>query len=120
MAKKAFFMMRLNDHIQYLKKIDGRLKGDGDFKGTTHQDCKLGKWLYSEEAMQEMSTLENAKAKQVFDKLLELHENFHVQGQKALEKKQLGDEASAQVLFTELHKLSAILTNQLLELDGMT
>ncbi|MCK5663979.1 MAG: CZB domain-containing protein [Thiotrichaceae bacterium] len=119
MAKKAFFMMRLNDHIQYLKKMDSRLKGEGDFNGTTHKECKLGQWISSPEAIEEIAALEDSKGKEVFDSLIEPHEHFHRISHDALEKKLAGDEAAAQLLFTDLHKFSATLTNKLLELDGM-
>lgn len=120
MADSAFFMMRLNDHIQYLKKMEATLAGKKDFAGTTHTDCKLGKWLYGEEAQTEIAALqEHERAKAVFDSILEPHERFHSVGQDALDKKNSGDEAGAQVALTELHKLSAVLTNKLLELDGM-
>ncbi len=118
MAKKAFFMMRLNDHIQYLKKMDATLKGEGDFQGTTHQDCKLGQWL-NEDGPTEVGAMENSKAKEVFDSLHEPHERFHLLGKEVLEKKQAGDEAGAHTVFTELHVLSNTLTNKLLELDGI-
>jgi hypothetical protein len=118
MAKRAFFMRRLNDHIQYLKKMDATFKGEKDFRGTTHRGCKLGEWLYSE-GWAEVSAMENSKATEVFQSLLEPHERFHLLSNDALEKKQAGDERAAYKLFTELHVLSNTLTNKLLELDGL-
>jgi hypothetical protein len=118
MAEKAFFMKRLNDHIQYLKKIDAAIGGKSDFQGTSHQDCQLGQWLYNE-GQAEVAALENENVKQVFESLLEPHERFHKLGQEALDNKQAGDEKSAQSNLTQMHILSAILTNKLLQLDGM-
>jgi len=118
MAKKAFFMRRLNDHIQYLKKMDATLKGEEDFQETTHRECKLGRWLYSE-GWTEVSAMENSKAIKIFQSLLEPHERFHLISNDALEKKRAGDERAAQKFFTELHVLSNTLTNKLLELDGL-
>ncbi|RKZ78179.1 MAG: hypothetical protein DRR19_26870 [Candidatus Parabeggiatoa sp. nov. 1] len=118
MAKKAFFIKRLNDHVQYLKKMDAVIKGESDFQATSHRDCKLGLWLYNEGAA-EVATMANSKAKNVFDSLLEPHERFHVLGYRALEKKQAGDETEANALITELHVLSTTLINKLLELDRM-
>ena len=119
MAKKAFFMMRLNDHIQYLKKMNAALKGKEEFQGTNHKECKLGQWLYSDEATKEIATLENSKAKEIFESLLEPHEHFHGLGKEALDQKQAGNDAAAQKLLTQLHVLSTTLTNQLLALDGI-
>ena len=118
MAGKAFFMMRLNDHIQYLKKMDAALKGESDFKGCRHTECKLGGWLYGD-GPKEVAELTDPKAKAVFESMLEPHEQFHAIGQKALEQKEAGDDAAAQAALTELHTLSAVLTDKLLNLDGM-
>ncbi len=117
MATKAFFIQRLNDHIQYLRKIQATLNGRGDFQGTTHTECKLGCWLFgtgSDEAM-----LVGADAKALFDTLIEPHERFHLASRQALDSQQANDMASAEAALTEMHKLSAILVNKLLELDRL-
>ncbi len=119
MAKKVFFLKRLNEHVQYLKKMDSCLKGNEDFEGTSHTDCQLGQWLYGE-AKDEIEELGNSKAKELFNSLFEPHERFHILGKQALEKKKSGDEAGAQELLTELHQLSTTLINKLLELDRVT
>lgn len=118
MAAKAFFMMRLNDHVQYLKKMDATLKGKDNFAGTDHFSCKLGKWIYNE-GISEVEALTDPRAKTVFDSLLEPHERFHKISQEALNKKAAGDDVAAQAALTELHTLSNILANKLLELDKM-
>lgn len=118
MAGKAFFLMRLNDHVQYLKKLDGTLKGQGDFTGTDHHNCKLGKWIENE-GTQEIAALKDSRAKEVFESLKEPHERFHVASQQALAKQQAGDTAGAKDAVTEMHVLSTSIANKLLELDGM-
>lgn len=118
MANKAFFMRRLNEHIQYLKKIDAAIKGENDFQGTTHRECQLGQWLYNEGAA-EIAAMNNHKAQEIFESLLEPHERFHTLGHQALEKKRTGDDSGAKAIMTELHVLSTVLTNKLLELDKM-
>jgi hypothetical protein len=118
MAAKAFFMMRLNDHVQYLKKIDAALKGQKEFAGCDHISCKLGQWLYGE-GPQEVADLSDPRAQTVFDSILEPHQRFHQVSQEALAKKADGDEAGAKSAMTEMHTLSALLTNKLIELDGM-
>ncbi len=114
----AFFLMRLNDHVQYLKKIEATLAGTGDFQGSDHHECKLGKWLYGDGA-NEVSNLQNAKAQSIFDSLLEPHEHFHNASKQALEKKQAGDEQGAQIAITEMYKISQIITQKLLGLDAL-
>lgn len=118
MPTKAFFLMRLNDHVQYLKNIEATLVDKGDFQGTNHHDCKLGQWLYGDGA-EEVAALSNSKAQEVFDSLFEPHERFHTISKQALEKKQAGDEPAAQAAMTEMHKLSHIIAHKLLELDTL-
>jgi hypothetical protein len=118
MAGKAFFLQRLNDHIQYLKKIDNTLKGQGDFEGCDHHSCKLGLWV-DKEGPQEVAALSNSKAVEIFESMKEPHEKFHAASKQALEKKRAGDEEGAKAAMTDMHSLSAILSNKLLELDKM-
>jgi hypothetical protein len=118
MAGKAFFMKRLNDHVQYLKKVDAAVKGDSDFEGTAHETCELGKWLYNE-GPQEVAAMTDGRAQEVFDSLLEPHQRFHDLGKKALDQKQTGDGAAVRAAVTEMHIVSTIITNKLLELDSM-
>jgi hypothetical protein len=118
MVTNAFFMMRLNDHIQYLKKVDAALKGQLDFQITSHTECKLGRWIYGE-GVAEITLLKDSRAKEVFDSLIEPHARFHQISQQALMKKQQGDENAVRTAITEMHLLSTTLTNKLLELDKM-
>jgi Chemoreceptor zinc-binding domain len=119
MPAKAFFLMRLNDHIQYLKEIEATLSGEGNFQGTSHRHCKLGKWLYGE-GPAEIAALNNNQVKDIFDSLLEPHERFHNISKQALEKKQGGDDQGAQAVITEMHVLSHIIAQKLLELDTLS
>lgn len=118
MSGKAFFFQRMNDHVQYLKKIQATLDGKGDFQGTDCHQCKLGLWLYGDGANEAASV--GADAKKLFDSLLEPHEKFHKSSKAALEKKQSGDEAGADKDVTEMHKLSTTLVNTLIELDKLS
>jgi hypothetical protein len=118
MPNQAFFLMRLNDHIQYLKNIEATLVGDGNFQGTSHLSCKLGQWLYAEGA-KEVMELKNPKAKEVFDSLFEPHERFHTISHEALAKHKSGDKGGAQAAITEMHQLSHLISQKLLELDAL-
>ncbi len=119
MAGKAFFLQRLNEHVQYLKKMDSRLKGEGDFEGTDHDSCKLGQWI-NDQGPAEVAALQDPKASEVFESLKEPHKRFHDVGHHALEMKQAGDEAGVKAAMTEMHVLSTTISNKLLELDGMS
>lgn len=115
---KAFFLLRLNDHIQYLKKVDATLAGTSDFEGTDCHDCKLGKWLYGV-GVQEVSSMKNTKAQTIFNEIFEPHQRFHEISKLAIERKRVGDDSGAKALVTEMHVLSRIISQKLLELDGL-
>ncbi len=116
MASKAFFLIRLNDHIQYLKKINRTLEGQDNFQGCVHTECKLGKWMYSE-GLAEVAALNNPHALQLFESIKKPHEQFHRISQDALAKHFAHDPTGAAQAVTEMHKLSATICNKLLELD---
>jgi hypothetical protein len=118
MSNKAFFIMRLHEHIQYLKKIEATLAGKEDFQGSSHYDCKLGQWLYGT-GIQEVADLQNKQAQQIFNSLFEPHERFHQVTKQLLEKQSALDKPSIQLAITEMHKLSQILSQQLLALDAL-
>jgi hypothetical protein len=119
MPTKAFFLMRLNDHIQYLKNIEAALADEGNFQGTDHYDCPLGQWLHGQGA-NEVASLGSHQAQQIFESLFEPHERFHSISQQALKKKQQGDKIGIQTTLTEMYRLSHIITQKLLELDTLT
>jgi hypothetical protein len=115
----AFFLMRINDHIQYMNRIEATLAGDNDFKGTDHHDCKLGKWLYKD-ATNEVAELHNSEAKEILESLFEPHERFHQISKEILEKKQAGhDEKDYHAALTEMCQLSQTITQKLLDLDAL-
>lgn len=117
--QKAFFIKRLNDHIQYLKKINATLSGEGNFQGTKHTECKLGQWLYGEGKV-EVDSLNNSKAQAVFASIFAPHERFHQVSKYALECKSRGDDTGVQAAVTEMHVLSNVISQKLLELDDIS
>lgn len=114
-SKKAFFMQRLNDHIQYLDKVTRTIKGKMEFAGTNCRCCKLGQWIYAE-GREEVSLYAPA-AMPLFVQLIEKHEEFHVISGKILEQFQTGDIGQIHQEMTEVHKLSNQLVSILLEID---
>ncbi|MEN8166359.1 MAG: CZB domain-containing protein [Pseudomonadota bacterium] len=118
MKGKAFFFQRMNDHVQYLKKIQATLDGKGEFQGTDFQDCKLGKWLY--DAGPEEASAVSDEARRLFDTLLEPHQRFHDSSHLAIQKHLEGNSEGAKAAVTEMYKLSNILINILLELDKLS
>ncbi len=116
--KRDFFLMHLNDHIQYLRKIELTLEENTSlFQGIEYHQCKLGKWLYGAGAS-EISALENSsEAQKIFDDLFEPHKQFHVASYVAIKKQQLGDNEGAKEEITNMYKLSRIITKKLLQLD---
>lgn len=115
MANKAFFLLRLNDHIRYLNNMDGALAGRSDFKGCLHTECKLGVWLHGEGRSEAEAC--GPEAVGLFESLFEPHEAFHQAGAQALQFKAEGKNESAEQAVTEMHLLSVKLVNALVALD---
>jgi hypothetical protein len=118
MTGKAFFFQRMNDHVQYLKKIQATLDGKGEFQGTDYHDCKLGNWLY--DSGPEEASAVGDEARNLFDTLLEPHQRFHDSSHVAVQKHLEGDSEGAKMAVTEMYKLSNVLINKLLELDKLS
>jgi hypothetical protein len=114
----AFFFQRINDHIQYLRRLEKRLKGDGDFQGSDYHDCQLGKWLYGPGQEEVIAFGEDAK--RCFEKLLEPHRHFHEAGALALVAAQEGRTAEVKAAITEMLKLSNTLVNGMMDLDRLS
>jgi hypothetical protein len=112
---KAFFVQRLNDHIQYLGKVTNTLKGADNFQGTNCHQCKLGTWIDSEGKHTIAQLTSDAQAQ--FHELMEKHELFHDHSNAALLKHKAGDHLGSRRAMTEMHKLSGQLVNLLLDLD---
>jgi len=117
MKSKAFFLLRLNDHVQYLRKIQATLDGQGDFRGTDFHDCKLGQWLYGDGPAEADAVGPDARG--LFDRLFEPHKRFHEASHAAIEKQEAGDEVASKAEITEMMKLSVVLVDILLELDQL-
>jgi hypothetical protein len=115
MESKAFFILRLNDHIQYLRKIQATLDGQGGFRGSDCHDCKLGQWLYGSGPAEAQAA--GSEAKVLFDSLFEPHRRFHDASHAAIEKKSAGDDMGSHADITEMMKLSVVLVDTLLALD---
>ena len=114
-SKKAFFMQRLNDHIQYLDKVTRTIKGKMEFAGTNCRCCKLGQWIYAE-GREEISSYAPAAAP-LFEQLIEKHEEFHVISNTILAQFHAGDISQIHQEMTEVHKLSSQLVSILLDID---
>lgn len=113
----AFFLQRMNDHLQYLNKIKATLDGKGDFQGCDHHSCKFGRWVDSD-GPKEASELGN-EAQALFDSIIEPHRQFHEASKAALELQGAGDKAQSGQKVTEMHRLSSQLVEKLLQLDRM-
>jgi hypothetical protein len=117
MTTSAFFLLRMNDHVQYLGKLKATLEDKGDFQGCDHHSCKLGTWMDGESAEQARAL--GAEAQSVFDKLLEPHEQFHNASHEALAKKAVGDLQGMEASMTEMFRLSNVLVKLLMKLDAL-
>ncbi|MEW5789100.1 MAG: CZB domain-containing protein [Pseudomonadota bacterium] len=113
----AFFLLRMNDHVQYLNRIKATLEGRGDFQGSDHHSCKLGKWLDTDGPAEAAGLGPEAQA--AFAALIEPHQRFHEASNQALGLRAAGDTAGCEAQVTEMHRLSATLVGTLLKMDGL-
>ncbi len=113
----AFFFQRINDHLQYLRKLEKTLKDEGDFQGAAHTDCKLGKWMYGD-GRQEVQEL-GEQGVQIFDALFDKHQSFHDAGARALAAKLAGQSEAMSKEVTEMIRMSNVLIAGLTELDRL-
>jgi hypothetical protein len=113
----AFFLRRINDHLQYLNRVEATLEGRGDFRGTDHHNCKLGKWIDSEGPGEASSVGEAGAA--MFESLKEPHRLFHEASDMALKLQEAGRRELSQQQFTRMYTLSRELVDNLLELDRL-
>ena len=111
----AFFFQRINDHVQYLRKLEKTLKGEGDFQGVPHVDCKLGQWMFG--AGRDEVAAMGGDAQRIFDGLFAQHQAFHDAGSRALTEQAAGNQAGVQQAITEMIKLSNTLVDELGKLD---
>jgi hypothetical protein len=111
----AFFVQRLNDHIQYLRRVTNTLKGEDDFRGCTCNQCKLGLWLYSEgrEALEACTE----DGEYLFTVLEEKHKRFHDVSHEALVRHAAGDYVNGYRSMTDMLRISRELVSLLLEAD---
>lgn len=116
MNESAFFLRRMNDHIQYLGKLKATLADKGDFQGSDFHACKLGQWLDGEGAVQASALGDETRA--LFDALIEPHERFHAASHRALVCKAEGDREGMESAMTEMFKLSVTLVDTLMQLDA--
>jgi hypothetical protein len=113
----AFFLLRMNDHLQYLKKIKSTLDGVGDFRGCDHHGCKLGGWIDGTGPAEAAEVGPEATA--VLDSVVVFHERFHQASGLALQCRETGQRAESESRVTEMHRLSGTLVELLLELDRL-
>ncbi len=117
MSKQAFYLQRMNDHVQYLQKIRATLKGTGDFQGMECTQCALGQWAYGEGRDEVLSY--GAEMHDLYEDLLEQHKAFHQASSEALSCHQNDDEHGQYRAMTEMHTLSNDLVQRLLKMDAI-
>lgn len=114
-TSNAFFVQRLNDHIQYLRRVTNTLKGKDDFHGTSCTQCQLGLWIY-QEGREDLDAC-TPEGSHLFELLEEKHKRFHDFSNEALAQHSSGDSVGSYRAMTEMHKLSNEMVSLLLEAD---
>ena len=116
--KKAFFLSRLNEHLQYMGDVEKSLNGDCEFQGCEFNHCQLGQWLYGA-GTEEVLSLKNNRALKMFNRLFDVHKKFHEAGDQALLQKRRGySEISSQCL-SDMQLFCSQLITILLALDDI-
>lgn len=111
----AFFLLWINDHMQYLKKINATLEGRGDFRGGDHHSCTLGRWMDGPGPQEAAQVGPQAAA--LFEDIRKPHELFHAASGKALALQAADRQEESRHEVTEMHRLSSALVDLLLGLD---
>lgn len=113
-SKNAYFLQRLNEHVQYLRRVNATLKGEDHFQGKAHTECKLGQWLYGtgEQLLQI-----NAVTQELFTMIEGKHHAFHEASDQALALHHAGDHVNSYRAMTTMLKVSGELVNLLLTAD---
>ena len=114
MSNETVFIKAIKFHIEYLKNIQQNINGAGDYCGTNHQSCTMGKWMHGE-AADDVEKL-GAEAENIFQQLFEPHEKFHEVSNTSIEAFNNNDHELAKSASMEMIFLSDKLTKLLLEL----
>lgn len=112
---KAFFVQRLNDHVQYLDKVTKTIKGQMEFQGCDCHCCRLGHWLDHGGIEEINHFVPNSST--LISELLTKHEAFHEASNQALQFHEQGQEQQAYKTMTQVHTLSQQLVTLLLTID---
>lgn len=113
----AFFLLRINDHLQYLKKITATLEGRGEFRGGDHHSCALGRWIDGAGAGEAAEV--GPEGSLLFEGIKGPHEQFHTVSGRALTLQAAGRQAESAEQVTQMHRLSGALVDLLLGLDRL-
>lgn len=111
----AFFLLRLNDHVQYMNKIKATLAGTGTFRGCDHHSCKLGRWIDGDGRKQAEALGPEILA--LFDSLHAPHVAYHAASKAALDLLAEGDTEGSARASGQMVQLSVQIIARLLEMD---
>ena len=112
---KEIFTHAIESHLEYLKNIQKNIDGSGDYCGTDHHLCPLGKWLYGEGKTDVKAC--GRKAEKIFEQLFEPHEQFHHVSDTSIKAFDENNRTLAKESLTEMLYLSGKLMKLLMELN---
>jgi len=111
----AYFVIRINDHIRYLRMVEKALDGSAEFEPAAFDGCKLGQWLLGEGWLETHAL--GPEAVDLFKQLVEPHNAFHDAGHRALDLHAEGNISGTREAVTQMMKSSVHLINLLGRLD---
>ena len=117
MSNKTVFIQAIESHLNYLNEVQHSINSAGDFCGTNHQSCTMGKWLHGQAAEDVKKIGKNAE--EIFQQLFEPHEKFHEVSSASIKAFNDYDHLVAKSSLTEMIFLSNQLTKLLHELNDI-
>ncbi|MCW8931488.1 MAG: CZB domain-containing protein [Gammaproteobacteria bacterium] len=115
MCSKTVFIQTIESHLEYLKEVQQSINSSGDYCGTNHLSCTMGKWMYGEGA-EDVKKMGN-NAEQIFQQLFEPHEEFHEVSSTSIKAFNNNNHELAKHSLTKMIFLSNKLTKLLLQLN---
>lgn len=109
------FIKAIEYHLEYLRAIQKNINGSGDYRGTNHESCTMGKWLHGD-GIKDVKKF-GKEAEKLIEQLFEPHEEFHRVCKDSIKAFNENDYLLAKRSLTEMIFLSDKLTKILLELN---
>jgi methyl-accepting chemotaxis protein len=110
----VFLLDRILDHSKWIVNVANAIKDKTYIEITSHRDCALGKWYYSEGINQ--VKICGAEGERYFKEMETPHENLHNLGKEAMELLKKGEIQKSALKGIEMIEYSKYIANDILKL----